>query len=266
MSITKCKNEEDLLRVKVYLGSDYLKVPYLYTNLYKYGTGNTNVEVWFDINEEQMRGIYLRYFNCLHFYTKETNYSQKSFLEFTGQINPEVIMTEAAFGGRIRPFTKSYSLTREYSIRCDPDRAEYSNLAGYAVRQDIEEIAELIMMDRIYQEIYTEESLYNQLIERFDAGYGKCCIIRRDGKIVANYSINGENDKFIFLGSLIVHPDYRNMGFGSILLKHLCKYAQEKDLECLCFIAENNVKSLELHKKNNALPVGMIYKFRKIQV
>lgn len=262
MSIIKCKTEEDIQQVKNYLGGDYLKVPYLYTNLYKYGTGNANVEVWTDFTDSQINGVYLRYFTCLHFYTKDSNYPHNSFLEFVEQNNPNVIMLEDTFGECIRPFLKLYLLSREYTFQYDLGKSEYSNLAGYADRKDIEEISELLMIDSIYQEMYTKEALLNQLLERFDAGYGKCCIIRRDGRIVANFSINGENDKFIFLGSLIVHPEYRNMGFGAIVLKYLCKYAQDKRIDCLAFVAEDNVASLELHKKN-ALSIGMIYKFRK---
>jgi N-acetylglutamate synthase-like GNAT family acetyltransferase len=262
MPIIKCKTEEEIRQVKDYLGSDYLKVPYLYTNLYKYGIGNENVEVWAEIKDNQINGVYLRYFTCLHFYTKDVNYSQYSFLKFVEQNNPKVIMVEDTFGERIKPLLNAYLLSREYTFQYGLGKSEYSNLAGYADREDIEEIAELLMIDRIYQEMYTKEALLNQLLERFDAGYGKCCIIRKDGRIVANFSINGENNKFIFLGSLIVHPEYRNMGFGAIVLKYLCKYAQDKRIDCLAFVAEDNVASLELHKKN-ALSVGMIYKFRK---
>lgn len=264
MSIIKCKTVEDIQQVNDYVGIDFIKVPYLYTNLYKYGVGNANVNVWFDQIDNQIKGVYLRYFTCLHFYTKDNDYPLRVFLEFVEQLNPEVIMVEDTFGKRIQPFLYSYFLTREYTVRFDLNIAEYSDFAKFACREDLEEIAELLMLEKIYQEIYTKETLYDQLTERFDAGYGKCCIIKKDKKIVANYSVNGENDKFVFLGSLIVHPNYRHMGFGGIVLKHLCKYASDKRLECLCFIAEDNVASLELHKKINALPIGMIYKFRKL--
>lgn len=264
MPIIKCKTENGLRKAKEYLNPDYIRVPYLYTNLYKYGIGNANVEMWIDIMNDQIQGIYLRYFTSLHFYTKDSNYSEYPFLKFVEQHNPEVIMIEDTFGERIRHFLKSYLLSREYTIRYDLDNSEYSGFVGYAGRKDIKEIAELLMSDHIYQEMYTKEALYIQLLERFDEGYGKCCIIRKNGKIVASFSINGENDKFIFLGGLIVHPRYRHMGLGGIVLKHLCKYAQDKGVECLSFVARDNVASLELHKKINALPVGMIYKFRKL--
>ncbi|MGB4205609.1 MAG: GNAT family N-acetyltransferase [Bacteroidales bacterium] len=264
MPIIKCYTEEEIRAVKDYLGSDYLKVPYLYTNLYKYGVGNDNVDVWIDKTSERINGVYLRYFTCLHFFTREDNYSKNSFIEFVKDNNFEVIMLEETFGEKIQSFLQSYTLTREYTIKYDIENSEYSDIVCYAEREEIEEIAELLMNDQIYQEIYTKESLYNQLLERFDAGYGKCSIIKKDGKIVANASINGENDRFAFIGSNIVHPEFRRMGFGTKVLNHLLKYVQSKELECLCYIVDNNFASLELHKNMNALPVGMIYKFRKL--
>ena len=55
------------------------------------------------------------------------------------------------------------------------------------------------------------------------------------------------------------------MGLGGIVLRHLCKYALDKGVDCLCFIAEDNIASLELHNKLNAQPIGMIYKARKLK-
>lgn len=264
MAIKKCKTEEDIRQVEEYLGSDYLKVPYLYSNLYSYGIGNSNVEVWADIMCGQINGIYLRYFTCLHFYTKNSDYPEISFLQFVEQLNPEVIMLQETFGKVIQSFLELYLLSRGYIVQQDLGNAEYSNMVGYANRNDIKEITELLMDDPIYQKIYTKENLYSQLLERFDAGYGKCCIIRKDGKIVANYSVNSENDKFVFLGSAIVHPNYRRMGLGGLIKKYLDKYALDKGIECLGLIEEDNVASLELNKKMNTSSIGMIYKFIKL--
>lgn len=264
MPIIKCYTEEEIRAVKDYLGSDYLKVPYLYTNLYKYGVGNDNVDVWVDIKSEQIKGVYLRYFTTLHFYTKANNYNKQEFLGFIRQLNPNVIMVEDNLGKEIHPMLMSYKLIREYTIKYDLSASKCSDLVSFAEREEIEEVAELLMKDQIYQEIYTKAILYNQLLERFDAGYGKCSIIKKEGKIVANASINGENDRFAFIGSIIVHPEYRRLGLGAKVVNHLIKYVQNKDLECLCYIVDNNYASLEMHKNMNALPVGMIYKFRKL--
>lgn len=264
MDIIKCKTAQHIQQVKDYIGSDYVKVPYLYTNLYKYGVGNANVDVWIDKVFDGINGVYLRYFTCLHFFTKDSNYSNNRFVEFVQNNNFDVIMLEDSFGEQVHSILQSYILTREYTFKYDLNNSEYSNQAEFAIKEDFEEIAELLIQDQIYKDIYTKDTLYIQLLERYNAGYGKCCIIRRDEKIVASLTINGENDKFAIVGSLIVHPEYRKRGFGGIVLKYLCKYVGDKGVECLAFLAEDNTATLELHKKINAYPIGMIYKYRKL--
>ncbi len=263
MSIVKCKTEEDIRKVKKYIGSDYTKVPYLYTNLHSYGIGNTNIEVWYDDIEGKVNAVYLRYFTCLHFYTQDNDYPKKSFLKLVQCIKPQVIMLDDIFGKKALSSLELYSLTRQYLIKHDTVVSDYSKLVSFAEREDIHKIAELLIQDRVYQEIYTRKELEQQLFERFDAGYGKCCIIKIDGEIVANYSINGENDKFAFCGSLIVQPEHRRKGLAQLVRQNLFKYVQNKGLECFSFIGEDNIASLKLSKKMNSTIVGEIYKLHK---
>lgn len=106
MTFAKCTCYSDILQAKDYIARDYVKVPYLYTNLYKYGTGNENVEVWVHRGNGQIFGVYLRYFTCLHFYTKQDDYPASLFAAFVERNDPDVVMADDKYGEVIRPFMK----------------------------------------------------------------------------------------------------------------------------------------------------------------
>ena len=53
-----------------YIGDNFKAVPYLYVNVLKYGSGTDSVTTWIDRNENgNMEGVYLLYYDCIHFYT-----------------------------------------------------------------------------------------------------------------------------------------------------------------------------------------------------
>lgn len=260
--ITRCLDISKLPEISAYVGDDAWKVPYLYANLQKYGIGNKDIHLYIDNINDSTRAVYLKYYDCLHFFTQKTDYPIKDFLSMVDNLNPKVIMLQDNFGARITPnLTEKYISRSEYIVKLIPqDGGKFADDVTLADENDIKEITDLLMTDPVYKDVYTWDELNNQLMERNNDGYGKCYIIRRDNKIVTAYIINGESDKFYILGGLITHPNYRKKGLGQRILGHVLKLLNETKV-CIGFLLTDNVATIELHKKMGIYPDNCIRKF-----
>lgn len=260
-----------------YIGESYSDVPYLYTNLVQYEVENknSNVHVWLDINgstEATIQGVYLRYFNCLHFFTRLTDYPTQRLLHSIESTAPSVIMLDKYIGESIaNKISHSYLFTKEitYYHPCNSitEMIFHNDFqVEFAKREDILEIVRLLLIEKLFQSVYTFDELTSQLSERFDDGYGRLFLIRdrnADNKVVAAAGINGENDKFIFHGSLVTHPGYRKRGFAKQLLSAIISHAANRGKPDMAFITSDNVVSQRLHEDMGFRPISMIYKFTK---
>jgi predicted GNAT family acetyltransferase len=86
-----------------------------------------------------------------------------------------------------------------------------------AKEEDIPEIVDLILMDEENSSSYTSDELAEQMLDRMRTGMGTSYIIRENGKIVAHLSIAAQTDKFRVAALTIVHPDYRNTLYGTMV-------------------------------------------------
>ena len=98
----RCLGDESVLRVLAYMGCDYIYAPYFYVNLKRYGVADPHVKVWVDEQENDLCGIYLMYYDTLHFFTKDARYSSMRFLDTLTRFNPKVIFVTGTFGDRLR--------------------------------------------------------------------------------------------------------------------------------------------------------------------
>ncbi len=59
-----------------------------------------------------------------------------------------------------------------------------------------------------------------------------CFIAEVDGEPVGMVTTSSYTD-YAFIGSMIVHPDNRGMGFGEALLRHALEYLESKSIRCI---------------------------------
>ena len=260
--IQRCLNENELPEIHQLVDNNCLQVPYLYANLHKYGIGNNDIKLWTDRIDGALHGVYLKYYNCLHFFTDLSDYPINSFIQMVDRCKPKVIMLQDDFGLKAESSLSEHYLAKpEFLVKLIPHNGgQYVEDVSVANENDIDEITDLLMTDTVYSDVYTWDELNNQLLERHREGFGKCFIIRRDNKIVTAYVINGECDRFYILGGLITHPDYRRQGLGQIILGHVLKELNEKKM-CIDFLLTDNIATIELHKKWGMTPEKYIRKY-----
>ena len=252
-------------RILEYIGDQYLRVPFFHMNLKQYGTTNKNVLVWADLENGQLCGAYLRYYDCLHFFTRECNYPVEKMLGMMDAEKPRVVMVLGQIGDLLEPHLKNvYGLERMYAVDLNgvPCDGIHSN-AELADEEDLQQIANLMMSDPEYENTYDRIVLYNQLRARFADHFSRFFVIRKDGNIAAMYSTYGETEEMALLSGLLVHPRYRRQGLASDIIRYACEMLRNEKKKCVDFVNTQNTPSLELHKNNGGIVYSTLCKFIK---
>lgn len=242
--------------------------PYLYNNLKTYGVSNNNVDSW-NIDELDNSIFALRYFNCLHIFS-EKNIEDKWIKDFAdGYLGfiPGVIMhSRLSTNDRYNILSDKYDLDIEKILVKKNKNHEYLRINDVSIanRMDIKLIAQLLYGDKLYMDIYSDVSeIETQLLERFDAGYGKCFVIKEDnGNILASSSISADNSDFSIVGSIIVSPYYRNKGLGLDVSSFAWESVLDNGKPVIDLVADDNNASLNMHSKYGFRLAGTIYKYR----
>ncbi len=267
--IKHCSGNTCISLIRDYINEDYMLAPYLYNNLEIYGLNNKNVEVWIDI-EDSISAIYLRYFNALHIFSREKNIAYKIQICMNGRLGfiPSVIMVGENNKNKeeLSEFdSKKYESDKEWIYEKDTKfEMSPSYIISNVTRKELKDVARLMMEAKLYQEIYNSRvELEEQLIERFDAGYGKCFAIKDKDIIVSSCSISANNLKFGIVGNIMVKEEYRRKGIGNIV----CNAAwnsilDEKGKRVIDMVATYNNASIQFHEANGFKKNGVIYKYR----
>lgn len=251
--------------LKDYIGEDYGKVPYLYSNLF--AKENPNIQSWIEKDEVgNIKAVFLLYHTCLHLFSRQNRYEGTLLSEILRRNPIDVVMVPGNNEELLAMFPSGkWDHVTDYIERHEkksliPDYEDYLLTS----EEEIAEVAYLLMQESLYSVSYSVDSLQAQLMERWNAGYGKIFGYKKDGRIVGCLAVTGENDSFIFYGCLMVEKGYRRQGIADFLVKCCVSYACEKNKHCLCFIGVDNKASLAMHEQcNSPTVIGKIIKCYK---
>lgn len=262
--LIRVSKQQEIDEIVKYIGASYKSTPYLYVNVIKYGLGTENVLTWIDRNVSgQIEGVYLLYYDCIHFYTNDVdNYPIESLLEFIHSTNHKVLMLQGAIGDRIDSAFPTYYSERNHVIDMDKvglEKKEYKS--EIAKQEDIPEIVELLMADPEYINVYDRRILANQLFDRFDGGFSRYFVVKIDNRVVATCSTYGEVPGFALVGGTIVHPEYRRRGLAGDVENYACYILEKEKKSRVGFVNYHNTASLALHEKIGAISVATLAKF-----
>ena len=264
--LTRVTRREEIDEIVKYIGSNYKATPYLYVNVIKYGLGTESVRTWIDRNEEgQIEGIYLVYYDCIHFYTNNIEgYPIELLVDFIRCTDHRVLMLQGGIGDRVDAYFPNYYSERNHVIDMDKVGIENQEFRSeIAKRDDISEIVDLLMGDPEYIDVYDRQVLSDQMYDRFDGQFSRYFIVKMDNKVVATCSTYGEVPGFALVGGVIVHPDYRRRGLAGDVENYACHVLEEEGISRVGFVNFHNNASLILHEKLGAVAVAVLAKFVK---
>lgn len=257
-------NQREIKEIVTYLGDDYKRIPYMYVNAIKYGLGTEHVFTWIDYEDtDDIKGVYMLYYDCIHFYTKDVDtYPLEKLLDFISCTNHRVIIVPGAVGERISKKLEGYYYEQNHVIDMDwIDISGNDFRSVIATKDEIREIAELLIADPEYSNVYERDILIKQMLDRYDNGFSRYIIIKMDGKIVASCSTYGEVEGLAIISGVIVHPEYRRRGLARDVEIYACKVLEKEGKTRIGFVNYNNTASLALHEKLGAVNIGTLAKF-----
>jgi len=120
-----------------------------------------------------------------------------------------------------------------------------------------EDLAEILNLQKLaYQSEakllndYSIQPLTQTLIE-LQNEFNKYIILKlindENNQIIGSVRAREENNR-VYIGKLIVHPDFQNKGFGTKLLNTIESYFENKTFEL--FTSSKSEKNLNIYKKN----------------
>lgn len=234
----ECDTELILRQLKHDIGN-YL---YLYIDIKKYGLNNPNMEVWIDDSDGEISIIVMKYFDSIQLYVLKEEENISDIWELIVSSNVRMISGRYDVIKRLAEkdgFDDFFDITgghvfqfKEYQkYPCDEE-------IFLADEGDMREIADLICMDHSFSLNYNPETLSLQLLERMRTNMGRNYVIRNNGKIIAHIATYAEEDKIAVTSGLIVHPDFRNYPYGTILESYLVNRLWEENFEVYTFVTE----------------------------
>lgn len=264
--IRKIKVEEEKMLLEM-IRSDVFQNIYMYIDMLNCGFDGENIETHLCINEDgNIALVIYRYYNSFQVFSTEnaddTSYNEcKSFIEHSGV---------SMISGDEKTINNLYDGISNYTLITggiyEAPRVEDINNSDMYIADISEcgEIAELICMDETFAAHYTVEDLTNQLVNRIKFENCKNLILRKDGKIVAHFGTYADCNEVAVMSGLMVHPDCRKNGYGTLMIKELSRlvYEEEKSPVLFCYVDKTadwylslgftlKTKCAKLEKNNN---------------
>ena len=215
---------------------------YLYIDIFVFGLDKEYMRVWVNEEQKNINQIILKYYDSFQIYSK--NNSFEAIIDLILDHKPSMISGSENVIREIHEELSSY-YNASYGVVLEQEKikmCENNNVPTLAILEDMEEIAELICIDKGIGGHYTAEILKEQLSSRFQEKMGRNYIIKIEDKIVAHYGTYAEISDVAVMGGLIVHPSYRGQGYAKILHTYLSNILIDEEKRVFLFCQEDVLK------------------------
>ena len=243
---------DDIDKALNYIGEDRLLCFYLYMDVLECGITDEGLGLWTSEKYGEICAVMYRYYDCLHLFSRG-NCPVNDVLAVISEIDPKVIVSSeeniALLSEELDKDQYIYELnhiiTTDVLMKENPDMTIVP-----ATKDDVPEIAEMMMKDKIYYEVYTYDKLCTDLTRRLEDGFGRLFIIRNeDGRLVCADATNAETDDLAVIGGLVTDPEMRGRGLGQAMTGYVWNTVLREGKRGLAFLLDDNEKTINLHKK-----------------
>lgn len=250
-TLKKCTTA-DIQRTLEFIGDDRLLCFYLYMDVLECGIEDEGLGLWLSETENDIAAVMYQYYDCLHLFSRE-KCPVTDVMKVIAEIDPKVIVSSEENIDALREtldeskyiYELNHIITTEVLMKENPDIEILT-----ATKEDVPEIAAMMMKDRIYSEVYSYEKLCGDLTRRLEAGFGRLFIIRdENGKIVCADATNAETEDLAVIGGLVTDPEMRGRGLGQAMTGSVWNTVLREGKRGLAFLLNDNEKTINLHKK-----------------
>ena len=238
-------------RVLDYIGDDYVQCFYMYMDIIECGVEDDGLGLWVEEENEEIRCVYYRYYDCIHIFSREGCCSHA--MELIEEIQPKVISSSEVIIDELRKQLPEddylYELNHIITATKELDGGRELDIKE-AVEADVPEIAALMLKADIFSDVYDYEGLCESLTRRLNEKFGRLFLVRDEsGKIIATNATNAETDKIAVVGGLVTDPDMRGQGLGRAITASTWNLVRREGKQGLAFLITDNEKTISIHRK-----------------
>lgn len=233
--IIKCSNEWKK-RIFSYIGNDYEKCLYIYSDLIKYGMDSESVAAWINVIDDSIRAVVMKYHNGMHIYSAKLDYNKAELVNLIRKTKPSMVLGVETVISDIADVLHEYDSEYGYIKRMKRDMDAYvCDNIRMATIEDVASLTEMLMSDEEFSDGYTYEEMYGQISERILDGYGKTFYIGDKNEILSQLGIAAQLNKFVVISNVYTAKEYRGHGYASGLLAYVKQIAEGKNVYLFCY-------------------------------
>ncbi len=219
--LKKCvtDNLEQLLE---YLNNEKEYNTFLIADINNYGFESDCQDVWMDVEGEECKGVYLRFYSNLLVYSKEASLNIEIMQDILSEYEIAVIMGKSSllapiedeigyFGGGSKHL---YRLADEEKLK--PENQDIIQ----AEITDTDEIFEFLASIPEIRALYTSKDMIHDRIANHD---GVHLFIRKDGKIISHGNTTSSSGATVILGGIATAPEFTRQGYAASVTSQLAR-------------------------------------------
>ncbi len=208
--VTEQRELEEVLNC---LKQDIPNCLYIYIDLKKYGLENPHITLWISRKDGKLNLVVMKYHDGFQLYSIEQTWNRQEVLQLIEDYDPDRILGNEASVCRLEcELAEKYKLTHG-AILCRTQDQLWTRPQNYrcviASREDIPEIADLMLTEPEFGTAYSKAELIAQLEERYRTKMGRSIIFRDQGEIVGHMATFAEIDGIAVLSGSVVKNAYR---------------------------------------------------------
>ena len=249
--ISGCKKTDEA-KIFSYIRMDYPSCLYLYLDLLKYGIGSDTVSVYLQTNNDEIEAVLLKYYSCLHIYSRNNIFNADELAEFFCKNRFSMLYCTAKTAEKIylafpQGIKDKAIFSRGWVAQIKKVDHEPRGLAVTAKEKDFNQIARLIYDDEDIGKSYKYEELARQLEERNQQGFSRNLVIKENELVIAHACTNAELNKIAVVAELLVRTEYRQKGYASEIWREICTRLLAEDKEVFSFYYSDESRTLHKH-------------------
>lgn len=249
--IIKC-GKKDEQRILSYIGEGYPHCLYLYLNLQKYGIDSDIIEVYIQEEGNIISAVMLKYYSCLHVYSRENNFNANELGLFFASNGFSMLYCTSATVEKVYSslpvaVSKNASVSNGWVAQIRNIDKQPKGLSNQAQYSDFEQIARLIYEDEDIGRSYNYDELTKQLVQRNKEGYARNLVIKQDNIVIAHACTNAEFGNIAVVAELLVRKEYRKKGYASEIWRDICSKLLSEGKEVFSFYYSEESRQLHKH-------------------
>ncbi|GAA0123472.1 MAG: GNAT family N-acetyltransferase [Clostridium argentinense] len=212
----------------------------------KFGFNNEAQEIWGEVDENyDYRAVLLRYNTQFYFYSIIESYDARGFCEIINSYKEK-----EQIWGELISITKLLSMLPYDKVKFN-QFAYLDNLSSInenipVIKAKLEDIEEVYALRKTIEEFKNFKTSSASIKAAINSGFGRVYCIKSNDKILASAATTAESKELAMIVSVMTNNNYRNKGYATSCVYHLCKdLIEEGKTPCLFY---DNPKAKNIYK------------------